>query len=532
MLLALPACERDATPQLIHVDDLVPREAEVGGVLEIHGSGFPQGRAAHVRFRGMLHRPGEAPVSAEIEATGTATLTTEVTVDFDDELESRFCGVGKRAAHTTFSGEVEVAFSPALEGAPPVAGSTAGVSLDVRPPTRAIADAKDDGLRTLATVGIRVDSESKAEHGLAIVSIDEGSRAQAAGIAGGDVLLSWGGVRLGSIADVALQPGAPSVRVELRRGDGPSVQSHDIETTGLAARGSVDAFVAALLLALAIGAIFGFAAPRPAWLVRLESRMAHAPRLLPNASEAIALSAAALVPWIAVTVTHADLDVVLALLAGGAAFVAAAVVSGGFRAAGRAITIVIPLVLACAIAMFGTGALRIDDAVRAQGPWPSEWQAARDPAALVLLLLAVGALAIDAGSTRVLRLAQRAMTGFSAGLLSALLLGGWSPLGASRTWTMLSGLEHLLKAWMLLAMIVSIQAAGAPGVGRVWKRIIPAGLCVACVSIAMAGLAPSAAPYLLAASAAALPILLGIAWRVIRARLAGGDAAWAPSALR
>src|SRR5258707_68157 len=123
MLLALPACERDATPQLIHVDDLVPREAEVGGVLEIHRSGCPQGRAAHVRFRGMLHRPGEAPVSAEIEAPGTATLTTEVSVDFDDDLESRFCGVGKRAAHTTFSGEVEVAFSPALEGAPPVAGS-------------------------------------------------------------------------------------------------------------------------------------------------------------------------------------------------------------------------------------------------------------------------------------------------------------------------------------------------------------------------------------------------------------------------
>src|SRR5438105_15244775 len=122
--LFLVACEREGTPQLIRVTELLPREAEIGDSLQIHGDGFPQGRPAHVRFRGTLVRPGEAPVQTEIEATGTATLPTEVTVAFDEDLESRFCGVGKRAAHTTFSGEVEVAFSPALEGAPPVAGST------------------------------------------------------------------------------------------------------------------------------------------------------------------------------------------------------------------------------------------------------------------------------------------------------------------------------------------------------------------------------------------------------------------------
>jgi hypothetical protein len=528
MFLGLAACERDSSPQLIRVDDLVPREAEVGGTLEIRGEGFPQGRAAHVRFRGMLHRPGETAVSTEIEAMGTATLPTEVDVAFDEELESRFCGVGKRAMHTTFSGEVEVAFSPALEGAPPVAGSTATVTLDVRPPVRAMAGEKEDGLRTLAVLGIRVDPAAKSDRGIAVASVDDGSRAHAAGISAGDVLVSWAGVRLGSIADVALASGAPSVRVGLRRGESPALQAHDIETAGVSANGSVDASLAVLLLALALGLVFGFAASRPAWVVRLEARMARAPRLLPNAMEAFALSAAALVPWIAFAATRADLDVVLALLAASAAFVATAVVTGGFRAAGRAVTMMVPLALASAIAMFGTGALRIDDAVRAQGVWPWEWQAARDPAALVLLVLATAALAGNAGSSRALQLAQRATTGFAAGMLAALLLGGGA--GAAG---IVGGLEHLAKAWIVIAAAHTIRAAGPVRAAIVWRRIVPAGLAAACLSIATAELAPaSAAPYLLAASAAAIPILLGVLARVVRARLSGGDAAWAPSALQ
>lgn len=528
MLLALSACERETTPQLIHVDDLLPREAEVGGVLEIHGSGFPQGREAHVRFRGMLHRPGEAPVATEIEAMGTATLTTEVELVFDDDLEGRFCGIGKRAAHTTFAGEVEVAFSPALEGAPPVAGTAAAVTLDVRPPVRAIDEAKDDGLRTLASVGIRIDPAAKTEHGIVASAIDEGSRAHAAGLAPGDVLVSWGGVRLGSVADVSLQPGAPSMRVGLRRGDNPAVQFHDIDATGLVARGPIDAFLATLLLALAIGLVLAFAAPRPGWLVRLEARMAQAPRLLPTANEAVALSLGALLPWTAVTVTKADLDVVLALLAASAAFVAAAVVSGGARAAGRALSIVVVLAIASTAAMLGTGALRIDDAVRAQGVLPWEWQAARDPAGLVLVALSIGALSIDVGPAPALRMAQRAMTGFCAGMLSALFLGGWAAFQGSIG--VVTGVEHLAKAWLVLAGVWAIRSAGG---ADTWKRIVPAAIACLAASTAITELVPPAAsPYVLAASACALPVLAGTLVRILRARFAGADAAWAPNALR
>src|SRR5207247_1560861 len=106
----------------------------------------------------------------------------------------------------------------------------------------------------------------------------------------------------------------------------------------------------------------------------------------------------------------------------------------------------VPLAIALAIAMFGTGALRIDDAVRAQGPWPWEWQAARDPASFVAALLACSALAMDAGGSAALRLAQRAMIGFSAGLLGALVFGGWAPYGGAAHVVLLGGVFHLAKA--------------------------------------------------------------------------------------
>ena len=67
-MAGLLGCQRDSFPQLIQVLDLAPREAEVGDRLEVLGSGFPQGKAAHLAFRGDLHRPGFKPVKGvEIE---------------------------------------------------------------------------------------------------------------------------------------------------------------------------------------------------------------------------------------------------------------------------------------------------------------------------------------------------------------------------------------------------------------------------------------------------------------------------------
>ena len=108
--LLAAACQRDVGPQLIEVLDLAPHEVEVGDRVEVIGASFPQGKKAHVTFRGELHRPGEKPASAEIATEGTASSGTQVELDLTESLEELFCGVGESGTHTTFEGDVEIAF--------------------------------------------------------------------------------------------------------------------------------------------------------------------------------------------------------------------------------------------------------------------------------------------------------------------------------------------------------------------------------------------------------------------------------------
>src|SRR5262249_36125616 len=125
-------CIRDGSPQLIQLLEVAPREAEVGERLAVMGAGFPQGKPARLAFRGTLYRPGERPIDdAEIPAQGTVLTAQHIELVFTDALQAAFCGVGDRAAHTTFEGELEVAFAAAAPGAPPIAATLYKVVLDV-----------------------------------------------------------------------------------------------------------------------------------------------------------------------------------------------------------------------------------------------------------------------------------------------------------------------------------------------------------------------------------------------------------------
>lgn len=542
-------CERDTGQELIAVTELTPREAEVGDALEIRGDGFPQGRPAHVRFRGVLRRPGEVPEEEEIEAMGTATTATNVEVPFDEDLQARFCGAGTRSRHTTFEGEVEVAFSPIVRAAAPIAGTVAGILLDVRPSAspRRLEGARSEGLRTLAALGLRTQSGANA---LVVVSVDPGSAAHSAAILPGDRLVEWAGVRVASEADVALPPGAGSVRVSTRQGDSPAEAKHEIATAGIAPARATDLAGAVLVLALALGAMLGFAAPRPGWWTRIEVRVAEGrwPRF--SLVELVGLALVAALPGLARGFAHVDLGVLPALLASGAAFAGASALSGARGGTGRlrhvlagarAVTSLVPVTVALVAATYVVGALRVGDAIRAQGAWPASWEAVRTPPLCVLVLLALApfALRTEEPANRAYSIAERVLVVWVASLLVAVLLGGWVVPGAGGQGAFEVVLGAALHATKTLALVVPVALAraslppiAAPRLTRlVWTRILPASLVCAAASVALARLArPEHARALMAAGAGLAAIALACVWRIARTRRTGATTL-APSAL-
>src|SRR5437763_5774976 len=114
----------EAPPQLLNVLDFAPREAEVGDRLEVIGAGFPEGKAAHVVFKGTLYRPGRKPVKGvEIDVDAATSSADKIEMMFTEGLQTSFCGSGDDAIHTTFRGDVIVAFAASTPGALPITGS-------------------------------------------------------------------------------------------------------------------------------------------------------------------------------------------------------------------------------------------------------------------------------------------------------------------------------------------------------------------------------------------------------------------------
>ena len=132
--LLLNGCRlADTPPDLLDVLDLAPRSVDVGDQLEVIGAGFPEGRVGTVTFRGLVHRPGASPEPLSLTVRAASTSRNRITLDVTEELQGQLCGVGRDARHTTFRGNLLVAFSPKQAGAPPITGTLADVVLDVTP---------------------------------------------------------------------------------------------------------------------------------------------------------------------------------------------------------------------------------------------------------------------------------------------------------------------------------------------------------------------------------------------------------------
>ena len=416
---------------------------------------------------------------------------------FTEVTQALFCGAGERKAHTTFEGDVEVAFAAAAPGAPPIAGVLRHVTLDVRPGSTASDTERDhEGERVLQWLGLKA---SQGPSGLAVETVSAGSRADAAGILPGDVLASFDGVRVGSPADVVPAPGARDALVGVRRGGGATESMKTVMVDGFRRAPPAELLGAALIAIAALAIVLLFAAPlRPrlaaslqrvvgfahAARARRQARQRSRPRggswpcsprrrgdALPPAGapamvDALVCALLAIMPFGQYLVA-AQLDVGLLFVAAATALATAAGVAGtspwsGLRAAAHVAWQHVPAAVAVASVVVSTGSLRVQEIEGAQGGLPWDWLAFRNPAALValVLLLACARIEPEAPQRASGLMAHVEAPGF-AGLEASTRRGPWLEAACRAHRLVVAGLAStlFLGAWVLPGLSPAAQDA-------------------------------------------------------------------------
>jgi NADH-quinone oxidoreductase subunit H len=516
LVLALGACVREPSPQLIQVLDISPREVELGDTIAVFGSGFPRGRDAHLAFRGKLYRPGERPVDdVDIEARGGVDDGQRISLSFDEPLAALFAGVGDHAAHTTFDGELEVAFAAAAPGAPPIAASLYKVVLDVlppAPPAAVVAARESEGARALAFAGIVVSPVVPDSGGLTIAKVTPESQADLVGLVAGDLLVRFDGVRLDAASDAIPHPGARTVSVVVRRDGDAREVTRELAYGSFERAAPVELFGAAIVLAIALAFILFFVAPNArgfTWIERgvaariartatasspsgarrwLDLLLGSTPRHPAALREQRALGgalvgASALLLLLPAFPSVSGIGLVEVFVAAWTSLLVAALFArrapgdkGAFRLVGAAheLVVMLPAALAVASAIVVTGSLRVGDIVAAQGGAPWQWYAFRNPA-MAALFLAASFAPLGVASHRVGPLAEAeagggappiGWLGFSkivttSAIVVIVFLGGWRVPGLSPAQSesrlalsALGGALFLAKLWSVVALLV------------------------------------------------------------------------------
>ncbi len=534
--LGLCSCERDGVPPLVEVSEISPREIEVGDRIELKGAGFPQGRTARVTFRGTAFRPGHAPLhGAAVETEGVVTSSDRIEVAVGEALEERLCGHGDHAAHTTMTGDVEVAFSSSTPGAPPLVGVMHGMTIDVTPVSvrASVVEARvAEGARVLAFLGVTPGVASP--RGLPIEKIAPGSAGERAGLQAGDLLAAVDGLHVRQLADVA-PASARSTQITVRHADSATEETKTVAMTGYAGERIPSEYAPALLLVgLALAVLILLVLPVPAIASALELRVARRLRIARLKTAILALFgrgpgavfsalASVLVATFALGpyVVGADLDGGILLVAAIALLLASRVASvhGGMASVRAAADVGIAgLVLAGSIAgvVVHGGALRLAEIGRAQGGAPWEFAAVRQPVSCALAFAYVGALLVllrareelplladarveeraivpgarstTSSSKRTLaegngRLLERLGLLVACALGVAVFFGGWQlPGGVEASSTSLQVAAAVLfvaKTWALCALLLFTASIASPWTAHearafVVRRLLPA----------------------------------------------------------
>lgn len=500
-------CQRDRTPPLIEVAELSPRDVDQGDRIEIRGAGFPQGRVAHVTFRGSIHRPGETPVArARVDVEGVVISSERIEFSASEAVEEQFCGRGGSASHGTFRGDVEVAFASSAPGAPPLVGTLHDVTFDMRPSSihaETMEARSAEGRRVLAFMGVTHGAVSA--RGVPVVEVAPRSVAARAGLVAGDVIAEMDGVRIGELSDV-IPSSARATELGVRHADGGALETKSVPMVGYAAgRIPVEFAPAVFLVAMALVLLSLLVLPTPskvgAWERRLADRartlrwtelraqiFRRGPRLVFSLLATVLVGTFALGPH----VVAPELDAALLLLLG-LGFMALARITaargpleamagvGKVLAAGA-------VMAACVLAIVvQEGALSLWELVHDQGAMPWEASALRKPASLLFAAVFLGTLflrdkprvqpsllAMTESSARARSdaepttgaLLERLGRLFTCALAVAVFFGGWRlPFGAgSRSWgiALLGALLFASKSWLLELALTAAARFSVP----------------------------------------------------------------------
>lgn len=269
-------CEPGQRAHLLELHRATPTLLAAGELLEIHGRGFPTGAQAELLLRGEVRRPGERPREVSATLHGRATGADRVQLPLDEAQLAAFGGSG------SFSGELTVAFQAAEPGTRVV--GVLPVEFDLVQPTaqalRARHRLRKRATRLLTFLGIEAEPGQSMQEGLTVLRARPDSRALAAGLSPGDVIVRAAGVGVHSLSDLAPPPDLDAIALRVTRPARPEATELLISVAGFDSPSLAShllpvciAATAALLCLLAIG-------PLPSlgvWLSRCRSRLSHGP---------------------------------------------------------------------------------------------------------------------------------------------------------------------------------------------------------------------------------------------------------------
>ena len=441
LLAAVVGCHPSSQPpDLLSVIDFSPRRADVGDQLEVVGTGFPEGKRGTITFRGDLHRPGSDPtLGVSITAPLARTTQNRVSLVLSDPLQAQFCGSGRDAKHTTFRGDVVVAFVPLKAGAPPVTGTLHDIVLDlVGPPLPAdvLAQRQAEAEQFLKFAGIQAEIR-RPEERLELTVVLPHSRAAQSALQPKDVIRQVDGVDVHAFEDLVPSGRHRYAALQVARGDPQQSVMHRLDVQGFRPTPPSELALASLIVGVAVAIVLLFMAPAAGlmtWAERLVARRLRASSpggtpsrrgfwawvqhglvsmfsedLLPAGRGLLLrvvpyllfLCTSAAFTWLALglPLISADLDLGLLLAASTTALVTIGLMLGGWRDAGgwsllagirsalQILVFQVPALTGVACVVIMSASARLTDIVMAQGALPWEWHLFRNPTLLVTFLL-------------------------------------------------------------------------------------------------------------------------------------------------